>query len=205
MSDIKLQHWTCQHSLQSKSRVFRKFWLHGRCLKGNDVRITKLTSPRPPSFHLVSSLWMLEFGCNPPHTVRSLLVLISEVMSSFGQLLMPPLCGFFDCGCFSGDLKSWSPVAFKSPRYFSLLWVIFPLVDTIWPHLSSLNCCRSCCPGLLYLDRMFESWSVCGWLSQNRSIGYIYYLYYIYILLILAGLDLHAACFVLIAWFYWGR
>ena len=129
---------------------------------------------------------MLDFGCNPPHTVRSLLVLISEVMSSFGQLLMPPLCGFFDCGCFPGDLKSWSPVAFKSPRYFSLLWVIFPLVDTIWPHLSSLNCCRSCCPGLLYLDRMFESWSVCGCpggssLPQSKQVYRLYILFILYI------------------------
>lgn len=115
------------------------------------------------------------------------------------------------------DLKSWFPLTFRTPRYFILqFWSsslsLIPSDDTylVWTAVDPVAC-------LLYLDREVESWSGCGcpggpWgqvvhatsLRQSNQVNicYIYIIYIIYSILILTGLDLLAACFVWIAWFY---
>lgn len=121
------------------------------------------------------------------------------------------LWAFWHC-----DLKSWFPLTFRTPRYFILqFWSSLSLIpsdDTylVWPTVDPAAC-------LLYLDREVESWSGCGcpggpWgqvvhatsLRQSNQVNicYIYIIYIIYSILILTGLDLLAACFVWIAWFY---
>lgn len=149
--------------------------------------------------------------------MRSFPVLTSEALSSIGRLIMSTLCGLFDCGCFPVDLKSWFPLTFRTPRYFILQFgsssfSLIPSDDTylVWTAVDPVAC-------LLYLDREVESWSGCGcpggpWgqvvhatsLRQSNQVNicYIYIIYIIYSILILTGLDLLAACFVWIAWFY---
>lgn len=199
MSDIKLQHWACQCSLQSK-RVFRKFWLRGRSLKGNKVRIVKLTSPRLTSGRLASGVTL--------HALWG-------ASRCWHQRLSPPLAGSL-CLLSVGFLTLWPEVMvstyFQDPKVLhSSVLIIFLLFDTIRRHLSSLTYCRSCS---MFVVPGPGGWILVGvWLFRwalrpgrscyqppsvkpGQHMLYIYIIYIIYSILILTGLDLLAACLI---------